>query len=230
MTYEPKMNTLYVGENSDFLADSGIQFVYMLKEDALGPRSTRALVKDWETITTWLKCPSGEFTDEHHKKISNAWKAYYAIGMAPSFVLQEIFDDSRDQYKSAGFEISANKALTEIMDVFDRMLASDEEIAKKKKFDYEVEKKKFETVLEKPLTSNSAKKRLHSITRRWRIIISGSIGWIIWAVFRTAGDYEVLGFYLERWDEDMFFVNAFAPILLGIIGLKVYKWVMSART
>ncbi|MCU7892885.1 MAG: hypothetical protein KZQ78_15260 [Candidatus Thiodiazotropha sp. (ex Ustalcina ferruginea)] len=150
--------------------------------------------------------------------------------MAPSFKLQEVFKYFHHEYKKAGFDVNACKPPEEVMDVFDRMLATDEEIAKKKKYDWEAERLKLDAVFGKSNKPKGIKGKLNSTSRNTRIIISVSVVWLIWVVFRTSGRYELLGpSRLYSWDDDMFFANAIVPILAGIVLFKAYKWINGAK-
>ena len=115
------------------------------------------------------------------------------------------------------------------MDVFDRLLATDKEIAAKKNHDWAEEKKKLESVLNTlPKRKLSFKQRISSLSKNSRIFIAASVAWFIWVVLRTSDDWEILGIYLNDWDEDMFFANLILPIIAVWLAFKTYKWVAGA--
>ena len=229
MSFDKDTNTITLDENSDFLVDSGVFFIHMLRKTALGEDAPIGQLKDWKIIENWLACEDGNITTVEEEKIGKGWKAYLAIGLAPSFKLQEAFDYYSKQYKDSGYSFKDDKPSTEVMDVFDRLLATDKEITAKKNHDWAEEKKKWETVLKKlPKKKLTFKQRLSSLSKNSRIFIAGSVTWFVWVVFRTSDDWEILGIYLDYWDEDMFFANVALPILAVWLAFRVYKWVVGA--
>ena len=116
------------------------------------------------------------------------------------------------------------------MDVFDRLLATDQEISAKREYDWAEEKKKLEAVFKKsPKKKLTLKQKINSISKNSRIIIASSLVWFVWVLFRTTDDWEMLGMYLDDWDGDMFFANVFLPIIILTIALKTYKWIADAK-
>lgn len=113
----------------------------------------------------------------------------------------------------------------EVMGVFDRMIATDEEIAKKKQFDREVEQLKSEAIYGKSKKNKGNKNKKIRITKNKKFILLSSFAWIIWTIFRTSGHYQLFGLYLHRWDDDMFLVNAILPIFLIFAFYIAYKWI-----
>ena len=149
MAFDKDTNTITLGENSDFLVDSGVFFMHMLQKTALAGDAPAEQLEDWQVIEKWLGCKGGNITPVEEEKIGKGWKAYLAIGLAPSFKLQEAFDFYEKQYKEADYSFKEDKPPTEVMDVFDRLLATDKEISAKKNHDWAEEKKKFEAILKK---------------------------------------------------------------------------------
>lgn len=230
MSFDKDTNTITLDENSDFLVDSGVLFIHMLRKTALTEGAPTKQLNDWKTIESWLGCEEGNITAIEEKKIGMGWKAYLAIGLAPSFKLQEAFDHYSRQYKASGYSFKEDKPPTEVMDVFDRLLATDKEIAAKKNHDWAEDKKKLEAVFKKfPKNKLTFEQRLSSLSKNTRIFIAGSVAWFVWVVFRTTDDWEILGIYLDDWDEDMFFANVALPILAVWLAFKTYKWIASAN-
>ena len=229
MAFDKDTNTITLGGNSDFLVDSGVFFIHILRKTALGGDASAGQLEDWQVIEKWLDCRGGNITPVEEEKIGKGWKAYLAIGLAPPFKLQEAFDFYEKQYKESGYSFKEVKPPTEVMDVFDRLLATDNEITTKKNHDWAEEKKKFEAVLNKlPKKNFTFKQRISSLSKNSRIFIAASLAWFVWVVFRTADDWEILGIYLNDWDEDMFFANVILPILTVWLAFKTYKWVAGA--
>lgn len=223
-------NTITLDENSDFLVDSGVFFINMLMQTSQAENAPDELNKDWRVIENWLGCENSGITSKEEAKIGIGWKAYLAIGLAPSFKLQPAFDHFSKQYKDSGYSFKEDKPPTEVMDVFDRLLATDEELSIKQKHDWDAEKKKLEAILKKlPKKKLTFKQRLSALPKNTRMFVAASASWFVWVIFRTSDDWEILGIYLNEWDEDMFFANVAIPILVVWLSFKVYKWINGAR-
>ena len=230
MSFDKDTNTITLDENSDFLVDSGVFFINMLRQTSLAENAPDELVKDWQIIENWLGCENREITSTEEEKIGKGWKSYLAIGLAPSFKLQPAFDHYSKQYKESGFSFKEDKPPTEVMDVFDRLLATDKELSAKRTHDWDAEKKKLEAVFKKfPKKKLTSKQRMSALSKNTRIFMAASLAWFIWVIFRTSDDWEILGIYLDDWDEDMFFANSVLPILIAWLAFKTYKWISSAN-
>lgn len=49
--------------------------------------------------------------------------------------------------------------------------------------------------------------------------------WTAWVIFRTADDYEILGIWLDDWDEQYFFLNWLGlPVVLSLV-YATYLWI-----
>lgn len=92
MAFDKDTNIITLDENSDFLVDSGVFFINMLRQTSQEENAPDKLIKDWRVIENWLGCENNEITSKEEEKIGNGWKAYLAIGLAPSFKLQPAFD------------------------------------------------------------------------------------------------------------------------------------------
>jgi hypothetical protein len=202
MAFDKKTNTITVGENSDFLVDSGVFFLDMLRKNSLAADAPTAIKDDWSTVKNWLGFDNN-ITSSEEEKLSKAWKSYLAIGCAPSFKLQSAFDQYAQQYKESGYSFKEHKAPSEVMDVFDRLLATDSEISAKRNHDWAEEKRKLDAVFKNfPKKKRSLKQKISSLSKNSRILIASSITWFFWVVFRTSDDWEILGIYLDNWDDD----------------------------
>ena len=99
---------------------------------ASDPQSSEYIRNEYATIRQYLGTKDGEaITREQHEKFARSFEAYLMEGKAPSPELQGIFSRFKNWllniYRSMrGLNVSLNK---DIREVFDRMLASDEEIA-----------------------------------------------------------------------------------------------------
>ena len=229
MAYDRKTHTITVGKESDFLMDSGIAFIDDLKMDSEHGDAPSSLVDDWKIIEKWLGCAGRQLTKEDNEKIGKAWRAYLAVGVAPSDKLQPVFTSFSNQYQREGLAYVADKPPTEVMDVFDRLLATDAEIKKKRARDIDSERKRFEAILQNVRVDRGLRDRFESLSRNKRILIAIAVAWVAWVVLRTSGDYEILGIYLDDWEEDMFLVNLLLPPFVIWISFSLYNWIKGAK-
>ena len=99
---------------------------------ASDPQSSAYIRNEYATIRKYLGAKDGEaITREQHEKFARSFEAYLMEGKAPSPELQGIFSRFKNWllniYRSMrGLRVNLNK---DIREVFDRMLASDEEIS-----------------------------------------------------------------------------------------------------
>jgi hypothetical protein len=135
MTYDRERNVITVGENSDFLEDSGVYFLYMMKKIVEESSTATALqIRDFGKIKKWLGCEGRDITKLDEEKMAKAWKAYLAMGKAPSITLQPTFDYFSEKYKNEGYSPIADRAPSSVYGVFMRMMASDDEIKLKREY------------------------------------------------------------------------------------------------
>lgn len=99
---------------------------------ASDPQASTWIKNEYATVRKYLGAKDGEaITREQHEKFARSFEAYLMEGKAPSPELQGIFSRFKNWllniYRSMrGLNVNLNK---DIREVFDRMLASDEEIA-----------------------------------------------------------------------------------------------------
>jgi hypothetical protein len=123
--------SLFKSKNrSTLLHELGHVFLQIESEVAKLPDISDQVKKDWKTIEEWLDIKDGKITTEQHEKFARGFEAYLREGRAPSIGLRNAFR----KFKSWLLRIYKNvKALDveisePIRKVFDRMLATDEEI------------------------------------------------------------------------------------------------------
>ncbi len=63
---------------------TGGTHVGMQRDLAQDAKATDGICKDWATIRLWLGDCNSELMADHLEKIGKAWRAYLAIGLAPS--------------------------------------------------------------------------------------------------------------------------------------------------
>ena len=118
---------------STFLHESGHYFLEVMTDLVETGQGNVRMQEDLQMLRDWTGVgTNGKFTREHHEKFARAFEAYLMEGNAPSAGLRSLFNRFKGWltfiYKTA---LSLNVELTdEVREVMDRLLASDEEIAK----------------------------------------------------------------------------------------------------
>jgi hypothetical protein len=152
-SYTPDTNTITLTEQADlstFLHESGHMFLelqmrmisQLMQEDALVGTSEmqKQLIKDTETLLQWFGLEriedwfnlDFEAKRAHHEKFAESFEVYLFEGKAPSLALQRLFSTFRQWlrkvYEHAKSYLDDAQLSDEVRQVFDRMLATDEEI------------------------------------------------------------------------------------------------------
>lgn len=117
---------------STFLHEAGHYFLEVTANLAARPQAPQSLKDDMATINDFIGVKPGERpTREQHETFARAWEAYAMEGKAPSLALASAFARfkawlTRIYRTMAGLNVQITP---ELRAVFDRMLASDAEIA-----------------------------------------------------------------------------------------------------
>ena len=122
-TFKPRENFL--------IEDLGVFFLECMKFIIQKNGATNRQIHDWRIIENWLNCQGRELSKRDKETFSNGFKAYMARGVAPSVELNLVFEFPHKKYKNEGYSFEANLPPTEVMGVFDRLLASDAAIMAK---------------------------------------------------------------------------------------------------
>ena len=118
---------------STFLHEGAHLFVDELSRDAALPRAPEQIRADMAAVREWLGAEDGAaLTTEQHEKFARGFEAYLMEGTAPSLALRGAFRRFRAWlvgiYRSvAGLHVELTPAIREVMD---RLLATDDEIAR----------------------------------------------------------------------------------------------------
>lgn len=106
-----------------------------LKADAALEDAPQQLKDDWATIVKWLGI-DGEITVDQHETFARTGERYFMEGKAPSLKLKDVFRTLKAWMKSIYKNVKAlNSPINDdVRAVFDRLLASDAEIAEAKSF------------------------------------------------------------------------------------------------
>ncbi len=102
----------------------------VLRQLATAPDATAEIKTDFTEVMTFLGLkPGDEITDDHHEKFANAFEQYLREGIAPTEELRGIFSVIKGWMVEVYGAVRELVQLTpEIRSVFDRMLASDQQI------------------------------------------------------------------------------------------------------
>ena len=118
---------------STFLHEAGHLYLEVMRSLAEEEGAGQQIKADWGIILKNLDVTEGrEITREHHEKFANMFLLYTSEGKAPSLEMQDAFSAFRAWLMEIYANIKAQlgvKLNDEIRGVFDRMLASDEQIA-----------------------------------------------------------------------------------------------------
>jgi hypothetical protein len=125
--------TLFEGRDlSTFLHESGHFYLEVLGDVAARRDANEGIRQDYQKILDWLgvKDRNG-ITVKEHEQFARGFESYLMEGKAPSNALRGAFDRFRAWllYLYKSIKSLAVKLTPEVRDVFDRMLASDQEIA-----------------------------------------------------------------------------------------------------
>lgn len=117
-------------DEADLVGKTGILFVHELYEDSSLPSAQPSLPTDKKIIEAWLGCAGKELTAEYDEKIACAWRTYYSLGISPSLALQPSFQTMATLVRRG--KKTTVPLPSEVIGCFDRMLATDKEIAVKR--------------------------------------------------------------------------------------------------
>jgi conjugative element/phage-associated large polyvalent protein len=116
---------------STFLHESGHMYLEVLRDLTKEPGDSE-LHRDMEALRTWMGVKPGEEIEvKHHEKFARGFEAYLMEGKAPSAELRGAFARFRQWLTTIYQDITGLgvRLTDEVRDVFDRMLASSDEIA-----------------------------------------------------------------------------------------------------
>lgn len=118
-------------DSSTLVHEASHSWLEELLADASRPDAPQQLRDDLATVQKWLGHESGDFTTEQHEQFARAGEAYLMEGKAPSQGLARVFSRFK-QWITKIYRTVANLDTPindDIRGVFDRLLATDDEIA-----------------------------------------------------------------------------------------------------
>ncbi len=132
--------SLFAGmDRSTFLHEMGHSYLKIMSDLVASGKANERLQNNFKAALTWLGVESADqIQREHHEKWARGYEAYILRGEAPSVEmkglfrkfskwLKKIYRDIQGMEAKFGFKLSPD-----IVEVFDKMMASDEEIAQAK--------------------------------------------------------------------------------------------------
>lgn len=120
------------GDASTFIHETGHMYLEVMKWAAQQDTAPDSLIEDWEKIKAYTGATDETISKEAHEKFANSFEIYTLEGKAPSLALQDSFNAFRRWLLTIYAKIKNIGGVhlnDEIRGVFDRMLASDKEIA-----------------------------------------------------------------------------------------------------
>jgi hypothetical protein len=130
MTFDSRTNTIKLKEPGDFLADSGSFFLKLLKDLGGNPGAPTELAADWAIVAGWLGCRDRDLAEADFEKFGLVFRSFLARGIAPSLSLEEPFKKFALMAKAETWSVVP--VPQELVPVFERMLANDADIKRKR--------------------------------------------------------------------------------------------------
>ena len=82
-----------------------------------------------------LRLRRTDLEDQSDAFLSRRWKAFLAIGIAPSIALQPSFDYVSNKYKSEEYSFVSDKPPQDVLGVFERLMTTDKDKKMKRNYD-----------------------------------------------------------------------------------------------
>ncbi len=116
---------------STFIHELGHFYLEVMQDLSLRDTAPQTIKDDMLTIRNWLGNDGSKFTTDQHEQFARGFEAFTMEGNAPSIKLREAFERFRTWMLQLYKDIkNLNVELTpEVRGVFDRMLATDQEIS-----------------------------------------------------------------------------------------------------
>lgn len=125
------INLFQSSDLTTFFHESAHFFLEVMRDLASDAATPLAVRGDYETITAWLgTTPEAKITREQHEKFARGFEAYLFEGKSPNPDLDGVFARVRAWFIAVYKELRALNVRVndDVRDVFDRMLASEEQI------------------------------------------------------------------------------------------------------
>lgn len=113
----------------DFIVSQAVEWIEQLGEDASNPEAPLQIANDWSIVARATGTKGQQLGDIGKNIITEYFVGYLARGEAPSIELQKNFDNFREKFSNIE-DISVPSQ--ELIGVFDRLLATDIDIERKR--------------------------------------------------------------------------------------------------
>src|SRR6185295_6146986 len=125
------INLFEKADSSTLIHEGGHAWLEELAADAGAETAPTQLRDDIATVRAWLGNDGGEFTTEQHEQFARAAEAYLMEGKAPSRALARVFSRFKQWLTKIYRTVAAldTPINDDIRGVFDRLLATDAELA-----------------------------------------------------------------------------------------------------
>lgn len=213
----------------DAACTTGLKSIRAMKEQALSEKPGSKLYLDWAILKQWLGHSDNDFSDRDESVIKNALKSYYCRGISPSKQFESLFKTLMQEGLREGFDYRKDLPPEDVINVFDHMISG--RIINENNSN-------FNNVqgIDLFTKQNHAKDKIKHhdnpkiyLSKKIRLFLCISFTWFIWVILRSTGDYEITGFYLDQWDEDMLFFNlSIIPFVLVYFNF-LYNWINKAK-
>ena len=224
-------NNIFGQSDSDDPLQVFVIQVQIMQRLAVSEGASQRLKENWDAIDKWLGLDGSEIGPTDLARIAKAMKAYITVGIAPSNKLQPVFDEFSREYKSEGYDFKSDTPPVSVINAFDRILATDEEI-KMKRVDDENERSSTSKIeMEQVSTQNKefdetteiGVKNGMKIGKVIKIIIAGTVTWV--AVVRSYYiiKYEKFSWSSRYFDEGIDLLSFLPPVVV-ILGFLLFRW------
>jgi hypothetical protein len=132
--YDSRSGSIDISPNEELVPEMAPHFIHMLRDLATDPTAPAQIKQDWAILQEWLGCAEHGLTAEHDQRVTTAWKGYLGRGAAPGLSLQPTFSQFRARHHSSG-QPPVPPPPRRVAEVFDRLLATDEEIKALREFE-----------------------------------------------------------------------------------------------
>lgn len=115
---------------STFIHESAHWYLINMEKLAQGKNATKQFKADYQRIRSWTKTKGFKIQREGHEKFARGFEAYLRSGKAPTAALNGVFTRFKQWLSKiySDFKALGGKPSPTVARVFDRMIATDEEI------------------------------------------------------------------------------------------------------
>jgi len=132
-SYTPEGRVIQISQARDFstfVHEGGHFFLDIMQQVQADSNASKSIKDDFQLIQKYVGSKDGNLTNDQHEKFTEAFVNYLQTGKAPSSALKKAFLSFKNWLLSVYKGMRTNPEVSsEIRGVFDRMLATEEEMA-----------------------------------------------------------------------------------------------------